>query len=1269
MRIFWLVAIGAVFGTVTSSAAISNVRVTGVTNTQAILSYDAPDGNACLISVSENASLVPVVYDVDPGKFAGANVDNRPGNIVNGTSRVFVIGKRSADLALDNTRYSRALQALTTHYFVVQCPSTGDTASGQFQTANIAMGRTSTDPAPLDPLNPGGYAWPTISMSDRTQQIVDPQTGALIRRVSLPQDRALTQYTINQPLNMALSASWTNPAAALVNDSLSATITGNNTGTLFLSSASNGGNAGNFSLFHAGHENNYYSLDWYQVQVTAATTNTSCNAAATIDCNIVVCLTIDGLNCYAGGNQFQQPLTTTLASYTLGTTGTPIDLWQTAGLTPPNGTEVATRQGQVSCNGTPVITQLSGDFFATYWSSGSDIQINGQDYKIAAVTALTSANLSAACPNGIYNFSSSNFGVLVRKQTTSPDTISVQYADASYQVGIFPYWDYSGDYDLCSTATVVGPTGNQGYNCMTMQNGAVYWVDSITAEAHLIALNQGVYYSPTGSCGTFDSMTFDPNDADVWYCGGNQPQRVQYFGNHSEPADVAFPGHLEEGVNLPVCNSAANPTVQPCLLFTALTGSSTMSVLMPAYDPTFQADRFLNWNLSGVENGLLKFRNQRGAYGSLGWTIFFDPNATSNGQPNNAGCTGGGQPGCIVGALSSWTQPNARWCTLKSNDYFGTPGWTGIGPYFWSSLADTSPGVGPYISNVVDGSAFSATPGVQGGLATCPPNPYGVTGQQCTTVTVDGEPYDPSPCIASAQQCGGAIESGLPGAIGSTAVGDTFIVNSEEMRLIAKNGNQWTFQRGYNPAGMLSTSAPNPALYTACNSVPNPLTATEPSGEFFWDYADDPHGINPSGSTILGDPYTLSAHTFAQDGLYVTAYSVDPRCPAYSNWYYCYQLRSYQSITGLVGTAPSTFVQENPFFDGSWSPANGNETQEHPAGPGVSAAGSARSFFWDGRPFNGAPLSGSEISDGGNPAVNLVGQLWKFTASQTPNLNRKFLPTFAFAGYQTLLDVSGPGSVIGTGSQGSFTYCVSNVAGECYPGAAVNDVYVNAPFVNRPYCHTAGQAGQMPDEFDLCIGNNAMVYNSLMQIGVSQTDNLGKYQRMLSKALSINRFLTAFYHPHALSNGNWIIADTNYAGNEGDMIFAIKVPPPPAPDSIDRGAFIALEVRASPPPSVAVTLAYAEFGYAEDSLTTFLCTTRAEVCAVGRTAASDQIDPVNPFYFESTEAGLLTGAPCAAGCTIAIPGVSGRVLYGRIKYVDATGVLVATGEPFAIAVP
>jgi len=37
------------------------------TNTQALLSYSAPNNNACTVKVSESASFTPLVHDVNPG--------------------------------------------------------------------------------------------------------------------------------------------------------------------------------------------------------------------------------------------------------------------------------------------------------------------------------------------------------------------------------------------------------------------------------------------------------------------------------------------------------------------------------------------------------------------------------------------------------------------------------------------------------------------------------------------------------------------------------------------------------------------------------------------------------------------------------------------------------------------------------------------------------------------------------------------------------------------------------------------------------------------------------------------------------------------------------------------------------------------------------------------------------------------------------------------------------------------------------------------------
>ncbi len=58
----------------------------------------------------------------------------------------------------------------------------------------------------------------------------------------------------------------------------------------------------------------------------------------------------------------------------------------------------------------------------------------------------------------------SNFGVLVRKKTTSADTISIDYGYVNYEIDFFGSFTVGG-VKLCSDFTVAGPNGNQGYNC------------------------------------------------------------------------------------------------------------------------------------------------------------------------------------------------------------------------------------------------------------------------------------------------------------------------------------------------------------------------------------------------------------------------------------------------------------------------------------------------------------------------------------------------------------------------------------------------------------------------------------------------------------------------------------------------------------------------------------------------------------------------------------------------------------------------------------
>ena len=113
----------------------------------------------------------------------------------------------------------------------------------------------------------GGYGWPNLNPADRKQTIIDPQTGALIRRVSLPQDRTIT--VTDEGLGVARSLKWTNPQAAISNSGgrASATIRGD-TGTLFLSP--------NPGAYFGAFSNGLYGFNYFQVKLNASINNAGC---------------------------------------------------------------------------------------------------------------------------------------------------------------------------------------------------------------------------------------------------------------------------------------------------------------------------------------------------------------------------------------------------------------------------------------------------------------------------------------------------------------------------------------------------------------------------------------------------------------------------------------------------------------------------------------------------------------------------------------------------------------------------------------------------------------------------------------------------------------------------------------------------------------------------------------------------------------------------------------------------------------------------------
>src|ERR1039457_6878989 len=103
--------------------AVGNLQVRGVTSTQAILAYTAPDTNACSVEVSESPSYYPLAHDVDPVLFAGSNLDNRPETTASGGEGggrgVWGGAKGGAEKGPGGKCFSRALQVFTPLFFRV----------------------------------------------------------------------------------------------------------------------------------------------------------------------------------------------------------------------------------------------------------------------------------------------------------------------------------------------------------------------------------------------------------------------------------------------------------------------------------------------------------------------------------------------------------------------------------------------------------------------------------------------------------------------------------------------------------------------------------------------------------------------------------------------------------------------------------------------------------------------------------------------------------------------------------------------------------------------------------------------------------------------------------------------------------------------------------------------------------------------------------------------------------------------------------------------
>ena len=190
----------------------------------------------------------------------------------------------------------------------------------------------------------------------------------------------------------------------------------------------------------------------------------------------------------------------------------------------------------------------------------------------------------------------------------------------------------------------------------------------------------------------------------------------------------------------------------------------------------------------------------------------------------------------------------------------------------------------------------------------------------------------------------------------------------------------------------------------------------------------------------------------------------------------------YGRVIDHLNEPLSLVIDDSPGFAGVQGFDYGSTTSKYPQ---LSSGRNA------GTRLRAALVLDMPAFDGGNfysanPGVTLIsGQLYKYIPAQGAPLARKQLATIASSGGLSLLDVSGPGSVLSDQAADSYKYCVANAAGECRRGSAPGDILVNVP--NLQYLYCTGGDGPNPGNRDVCVGNAGAWAQGMTQVYLGST--------------------------------------------------------------------------------------------------------------------------------------------------------------------------------------
>jgi hypothetical protein len=1238
---------------------ISAQQVVGVTATQAVLHYQSASSAPCQVQASTSRSMSPLVPDVDPALFVGANLDSRPGGVMSqggGNDRYFVVGKRRADLASDGKHYSRALQAFTEYFFQVNCG--GTLLSGRFVTSNPPLGNNFPEPPPFDSQSFGNYAWPTIDWNDQTKTYVDPMTGILLKRATSPGWYGSSQTGKTFGFAFDLNGAWANPSNILSGTSATrATYSGTGGDPIFLAfdpSQLTGNGGANFSGW-----GNRQTMDNMMVRVFGTGTGT-----------ISGCLSDDsGAHCVSpavnvvklgasGGNPagtYPASCASDGASGCFPNNG----FWGGWNFTPSGG-QLGVESATVNLAGSSV-TAGSGTFNLN-WKAGGKIYIAGSApgcannlCTIASVNSSSSLTIleSAGTLSGAA-FKNANAGIVLWVSKGS----GLQTASISVNF----------DYSYSDPATM--PLNGTVPQCSPNSTTVSWAADGVTpippVAGELCITSQSLYLliPSTGETRFLAPLSYfsDSSDAAV-----DQASGIQALAGGFDAGDPnTFYVQATPTGGLSVFRGVYNAAVFKYRSYPHSLYPSNTASYVPGQDTTQYWYRGPAWSDTGITWTNMTKPSQNLALGAQiaagdpNWdpNIFLSPGVTAVGSGRaftGNGPVGYGETvglihsfdlstGKLVQSATTWTSFPARWCGIHSLVFLsgwygmicnplggaygfnGNSGLVGIGPWQMTPTAVYKNGAFNPDTSMTASSPRDACPAIPSFLSSIvPANPACVTFQSqmaCSHSPHAGEntkwPCEYNPNWSELQPVApgdGILVTNGPGHP------ETLLVVS--VQALGGMNYQFTAVRGTTVSGYKNASTAWTGLVVPPTTDCDISNCTPGIGMWF----------NGTGSSVtwMLDPGAFAAHSDLGN-------APTPGANSYCQTASC---RFNVPMAQQIGS----FAKAKQFQQGSFAGVTGAiAMQGYPSVHQLMAPPSEQVWMLNFRHLNPSTGVGAENpSPVGAVTYNLVSGtqgVFRFT-SVNGGLHYKLVPVIAYAGYHLLQDVSSPskGNIITDSTP--WNYCVVLNAGECETGSAAGEVYMSVPQgVVRGDQNCV--SNWYDDNFPCVFTPPAQAAFGIQQ-GISRDDPNGTNWRRITMGLSGpgRQFQFGSFIPDP--TGTWAFMQGYWLDGVRNDLMIAKLPPWPNPQDVttNRTNFVPQPIQVSANSNVLA--ARVRFGYAENGAPgSFFCTPRREACITGG----------SPYSFQSENPGW---QPCASGCTIPVPAIPGRVLFYAVDSQDGAG--------------